>query len=381
MKLGTDLKPLTIDYPDIEEMPKNLLNTDKKSEFKATHNKKPFLEQFSTEKHPHRIKHLHFQFGNINGKWATKLFLKKSPYRIVYSDENDPFLDDLIEQQPPRTKFPPNTSPSPIARSFREMGAKWVADRLFSSLEYMSFDEPRLYKVNPDLLIIPKTEANKIIDLTTQTDNEENQDPNNNHNGRLKEIEFDNACFIEVKAYHRNTIVGEKEVLQAFNYAVLGGKTMLLTTGTLGDLDTFEILNKNAHKHEKTKEGYDPKVFKKFVKSVDKKFKERIKKIDLRKGQDQYDTRGIYYSVKSKLKKMYKYTKDWPNKIDYSILSNPLDILEFLKSEESLGLVEPDAFLELLKSRNMQKEARLFKNVRTKFIEEIILNPTELYPK
>ena len=50
----------------------------------------------------------------------------------------------------------------------------------------------------------------------------------------------------------------EKEILQAYNYAIKGGKALLITTGTIGSLETLEIINKSsAIKSRTSEEEYD----------------------------------------------------------------------------------------------------------------------------
>ncbi len=382
MKLGINIEPLSIKYPPIDDLPKDLLEKGEEGKFRATHKIKPFLEQYQSEKHPHKISHIHFQFGNIGGKWVTKMFHKKKPVRIVYSNANDPLLEEMKKEMPSIVNFPPATSSTPIARTFREMGLKWIAEQFFASINYLAFDEPILYTVNPDLLVIPHEEANTILKHCNS-----DPDPKNTKNGQnqnhhdICDIELDNPCFVEIKAYPEITEIGEKEVLQSFNYSVLGGRTLLLTTGSIGDLNTIKILNEDPKLNDQEEEGYDQKIYKKFVKEVGNKYRKKIHEIDLHQGQDSYDTRGIYISAKSKLKKMYKYTKNWPNTISFKILTSPESILTFIKNGEGLGIIEPQAFSDLLLEKKLSKAAHLFENIRKRSIEEIILNPTLLYPK
>ncbi|WP_371803688.1 hypothetical protein [Candidatus Lokiarchaeum ossiferum] len=373
MKLSPNLTPLNIVYPTTKQIPKNLLNTPIAEQFVPESKLIPFREQFTNESHPHTIKHMHYQFGSINKRRAVKFYYKKKPYRLVYSSAKDAFAEKLMNATPPRTKFPPTTVSSPIARSLREFALKWIVEEFFSKIGYMSFDEPILDGVNPDCFIIPSNQANKVLDL--------NHNPVVDERG-LTDVELKDAIFVEIKAYHQSSLIGEKEVLQSFNYAVKGRKAMLITTGTYGKYDSFNILNnsKNIQNHQ-LGEDYDPEVYEDFVQAVKNKSRKLIKKIDMGQGQDSFDTRGIYISAGSKLKKTYKYTSCWPNKITYVKLETPEAIKAFLSSDDKLGLVEPDAFWELLNSQKQTKLADLFKRIQQLYLEEIIINPTLLYPK
>ena len=373
MKLSPNLTPLNIVYPSKKRIPQNLLNSPIAEQFKPESKLIPFREQFTNETHPHTIKHMHYQFGSIGKRRAVKFYYKKAPFRLVYSNVKDIFAEKLMTATPPRTNFPPTTVSSPIARSLREFALKWIVEEFFSKIGYMSFDEPILDGVNPDCFIIPSNQANKVLDL--------NDHPVLDEKG-LIDVELKDAIFVEIKAYHQSSLIGEKEVLQSFNYAVKGGKAMLITTGTIGEYDSFDILN-NAEtiKNHQLGDEYDPEVYEDFVRAVKNKSRNLIKTIDMSHGQDSFDTRGIYISAGSKLKKTYKYTSSWPNQISYVKLRTPEAIQSFLSSDEKLGLVDPLAFWQLLKSQEQTKLAALFKRIQETYLEEIIMNPTLLYPR
>ena len=129
-------------------------------------------------------------------------------------------------------------------------------------------------------------------------------------------------------------------------------------------------------------QGYDPDVYAAFSKEVKRKNRALIKQIDMAASQDSFDTRGIYISASTKIKKAYKYTKTWPRKVEYSILSSPDQIMEFISSSDhqGLGLVQPEAFIALLRQFNLKVAAKLFENVRDRYLEEILMDPTLLYP-
>lgn len=371
MMISTNLRPLSIHYPNVKQIPRNLLGTALEEEFTPTSKKIPFREQYANEDKPHIIRHIHYQYGKIKRKEAVKYFYKNSPRRLVYSGKKDVFLAKLMKNSPPKVKFPPNTASSPIARSLREMGLKWIVEELFTHLDYITFDEPRLEEVNPDCLLLPINEANKVINFSGK---KSKIFPNQ------AEIQSDRALFVEIKAYHESTKVGEKEVLQTFNYSNKGGKALLITTGNLDSLETLDFLNQNSMIGTAEQETYSDAVFNDFTEQVKKKNRQYAKQIDMSVSQDSFDTRGIYLSAHKKLQKMYRYTKEWPEKIQYKILSTPEDILNFLKTEDKLGLVEPKALHELLIGQKLPHAADLLNRIRSSYLEEIIIDPTILYP-
>ncbi|MCF2141185.1 MAG: hypothetical protein K9W44_14090 [Candidatus Lokiarchaeota archaeon] len=373
MLISTDLHPLKIDYPLSKNLPKNLIDTPYKEDFRASSKKIPFREQYANETRPHIIKHIHYQYGKIKQRNAILYFYNKKPIRLIYTKSKDPFVTKLMKNFPPKVKFPPNTASSPIARSLREIALKWIVEQFFNTLEYLTFDEPRLEEVNPDCLLLPMKEASKILYVSNKK--------NSSKHPNLAEIESERALFVEIKAYHQSTKVGEKEVLQTYNYSNKGGKALLITTGELDTLESLDFLNRNSIKNSGVSETYSKEVFTDFATQIKKKNKSYIKDIDMSTSQDSYDTRGIYISAHKKIKKMFRYTKSWPGKINYKILTSPLEILEFLTADCKLGLVEPQAFHKLLEQRNLQNAADLFNQIRSRYLEEIIIDPTVLYPR
>lgn len=372
MMISTDLNQLKIEYPAEKDLPKNLLYFPQKTQFSPTSKKIPFREQYANESRPHVIKHIHYQYGKIKRRRATMYYYKQKPLRLVYSSQTDEFAAKLMREAPPRVKFPPNTVSSPIARSLRETALKWIVERFFESLHYLTFDEPILEEVNPDCLVLPANEANKILQISgRETDHPKN----------LAKINFDKALFVEIKAYHQSTKVGEKEVLQTYNYANKGGKALLITTGEIDNLDTFNYLNENSNNPSDDDGRYSEDVFGEFCNQIKAKNRKYIQDLDMSQSQDSFDTRGIYYSSHKKIQRIYRYTKNWPEKIHYQLLNSPVTILEFLASEDTLGIVEPEAFKQLLISRDMEIEANLFSQIQKRYLEEITIDPTFLYPK
>ncbi len=373
MKLIPNLIPFNLNYPTKKNIPQNLLNSEISSQFIPTTKLIPFKEQYNNEIKPHIIRHIHYQFGVIGKRKVIQFFFRKTPYRMVYNNASDKNASNLMEAFPPNVSMPNLSVSSSIARILRENALKWIVEAFFSELNYISFDEPILDGVNPDCFIIPSIQANKILDFNEKYKNNPNE---------LVEIELKDAIFVEIKAYHKSCLVGEKELLQAFNYAQKGGKALLITTGTIGTFETVESINKSLINTARTEEGvYDLELFQKFMGKIKSKYRGLIKKIDMREGQDSFDTRGIYISESSKLKKMYKYTKGWPDKIEFKELKTPNDIMEFLSSNVKLGIVHPDAFESLLKNKGLTKVAALLTRISDLYLEEIILNPTLLYPR
>jgi len=393
MNISAQIKPFCIEYPNIINIPKNLINSPVAKQFKATSKLIPFREQYTNEEHPHKIKNIHYQFGKINNRRAIRFFYKKKPVKLVYSNVIDPFAKKLMDEFPPRVHFPVTTVSSPIARNLRELALKWIVDQFFAEKGYITFDEPILDTVNPDCLEIPASLGHKILNMSKKSEKSEKPekpekpekskkfDKSPNPGRIMAEIELKNAFFVEIKAYHQSTVVGEKEVLQTFNYAQKGGKAILITTGTLGDLNPLEIFrNQVKNKTHDFSTGYDPEVYNSFVQAVKKNNKKMIKNLNFKIGQDAYDTKGIYISGYNKLEKMHRYSSDWPSTIEYKKLSTPESNLKFLHSDEKLGLIEPEAFHKILLSHKLIKAAELFTRIREKLIEEIILDPSSLYP-
>ena len=217
MKLSSKLTQLSIDYPALENIPKNLLNTPAGNKFNPQSGKRiPFREQYANEAYPHKIRHCEYQFGKIGKRRAIKFYHRKDPIKLVYSDQSDPLAQKLLAQSPPRTNFPATTVTSPIARSLREFALKWITDQFFSKLNYLTFDEPIVDGVNPDCLVVLASKAHQILHLNdTLSKNVGTPEENSENMG----VEITDAMFVEIKAYHGSTLVGEKEVLQSFNYA------------------------------------------------------------------------------------------------------------------------------------------------------------------
>ncbi|MHA1777418.1 MAG: hypothetical protein DRO88_13425 [Promethearchaeia archaeon] len=371
MMISTNLQPLCIKYPMKNQIPRNLIGTPLEKEFKTTSKRIPFREQYANETRPHIIRHIHYQYGQIKRKRAVMYYYNQVRKRLIYANDNDKFLTNLMKNFPPKMKFPPNTASSPIARSLREMALKWIVEEFFTTLNYLTFDEPRLEQVNPDCLLLPVNEANKILHVSGK---KSEKFPNQT------EIESERALFVEIKAYHGSTKVGEKEVLQTFNYSNKGGKALLITTGALDSLESLEFLNNNSLSGTSEEKTYDDEVFADFTKQVKQKNRKYAKQIDMSISQDSFDTRGIYLSAHKKLQKMYRYTKEWPEEIKYHVLNAPSAIMDFLESNEKLGLVEPDAFHLLLQEKNLPHAADLFDRIRSSYLEEIIIDPPRLYP-
>nr|WP_147663011.1 hypothetical protein [Candidatus Prometheoarchaeum syntrophicum]QEE16130.1 hypothetical protein DSAG12_01959 [Candidatus Prometheoarchaeum syntrophicum] len=382
MNISALIKPLNIVYPNPNKIPKNLLNTPVAADFKATSKLIPFREQYLNEKHPHTIKNIHYQYGKIKKRRAILFFYKKTPVKMVFSNNIDPYAKQLMEDFPPRVQFPPTTVSSPIARSLREFALKWIVDQFFSEKDYITFDEPILDTVNPDCLEVPATLGHKILQMSKDIDiSKDTNNPSKIFTNSMMEIDLKDSFFVEIKAYHQTSIVGEKEVLQTYNYAIRGGKALLITTGTLSDLKALELLNdQDQHKDHDFSTGYVPEIYKNFVQTVKRNNRKLIKSINFKQGQDSYDTMGIYISASNKLEKMHKYTINWPAKIEYTKLATPDSILKFLHSDDKLGLIEPKAFHKLLLSYKLNKAAKLFTHIQKSLLEEIIINPALLYP-
>ncbi len=382
MNISALIKPLNIEFPNPNKIPKNLLQTPIASEFKSTSKIIPFREQYANEEHPHKIKNIHYQYGKIKKRRAVKFFYNKKPVKMVYYNDVDLFATALMKDFPPRVQFPPTTVNSPIARSLREIALKWIVDQFFSENGYITFDEPILDTVNPDCLVIPATSGHKILQLSKNGNSlKESNDKSSKILNSMREIDLKDALFVEIKAYHKSSIVGEKEFLQTFNYAMKGGKALLITTGTLSDLKTLEILkDQDKNKEHDFSTGYVPEIYNDFVQTVKKNNRKLIKKLNFKQGQDAYDTMGIYISASNKLKKMQKYSIHWPPKIEYTKLTTPDLILKFMHSDEKLGLIEPEAFHKLLKLKKLNKAAELFTRIQKSLLEEIIITPSLLYP-
>jgi hypothetical protein len=166
-----------------------------------------------------------------------------------------------------------------------------------------------------------------------------------------------------LKAYNQITNLAEKEIMQAFNYAMYGGKALLITTGTLKLSDIIpyhgsyeDLLNVLAVKYDNL-----------------------AKEVDLSLGQDAFDSRGIYRSANEKLKKIQRHVNNW-TPIDYELIKDPIGLKNFPQSKFRLGVVEPSAFEAALVQQQLGSEASLFDQIRSAYLEEIIVNPTILYP-
>lgn len=388
MKINPNIELLSVIFPeDNSEVPENLLHTPLAKDFKKSSGFIPLLEQYAKEEKPHRFRHINIQYGNINGRRAVKIFLDREPMKLVYSHEKDPYIEEFFKDFPPKVIPPSGCVPSSLARTFREIALKWVAERFFDNLtpSFLSFDEPIIHGVNPDLLCMPTTKAHEILTMAHKHGNsEKNLNPHQN----LVEMKLDDALFVEIKAFHGDTTITEKEILQSFNYANFGGKALLLTTGHFGEYDdTFSILNEASEKHKETKEGYDEESYEAFKSAVKKKYGVLQKNLDMRRGQDSWDNKGIYLSAHKKIKTLYKYTQHWHHKVEYKWLETPEQILDFInKSKDeidldvNLGLIRPDAFVELCDQLNLPCVGELFQNIRNLTIEEIMIEPYLLYP-
>ena len=97
MNISALIKPLNIEFPNTNKIPKNLLDTPIALEFKSTSKIIPFKEQYANEERPHIIKNIHYQFGKIKKRRAVKFFYKKKPVKMVYSNNIDPFAINLMK--------------------------------------------------------------------------------------------------------------------------------------------------------------------------------------------------------------------------------------------------------------------------------------------
>lgn len=356
MILGPNFKPLCIEYPSVDQIPSNLIQTPQSIAFKTSHRKCPFKEQFQNEDTPHIIKSIYYQYGTIEGRRAARYFYRNNPVRLVFSDAKDSFLGKLsnVNGNRPSVRFPPLTATSNVARNLREIGLKWVIARLFQTLNYISFDEPQLEEMTPDLLLVSQEDAKDLEYCTEKRISIQDS----------KSYSFEHALFIEIKAYHQSALCSEKELLQAYTYALKGEKALLITSGTLDEMNLLENMDS----------------FEVFSEQAIKKYRKLAKETNLGLGQDSWDTRGIYLSAVSKIKKYAKFWDDY-KKQPFIRIKKPLEILRFLTSPNKIGIVEPAALKELLIQRQLVKEANLFENLERLFLEEIMINPPLLYPQ
>jgi hypothetical protein len=353
MEFRSPLQQLSIKYPQSDDIPVNLIDQPIHTSFQSNSKFSPLREQFANEAAPHNIRGIQYRYGYIKKRRVVEYILNKKPVRMVYTDDRDRFLEDQMRGYPLRVKIPPLVAPTPIARRFREFALKWVVQRFFDALGYIAFDEPQILLgenefVNPDLVLLPKTKLNAIGDGIND----------------IKVISPDmDAIFVELKAFHESTIVGEKELLQCFNYSVHGEKALLITTGTLDLLNIFPF--------EKSLDDLIP--------LVTEKYHHLAKAVDMSLGQDAFDTRGIYRSAAEKVQKMKRYTKKW-GAIRFDQLSNYDEIAHFLHSDVAFAICDAQQFKDILLKHNFAIEGSLFDAVQSYLLEDIIINPTLLYP-
>jgi hypothetical protein len=215
------------------------------------------------------------------------------------------------------------------------------------------FDEPQIVInenqiLNPDVILIPKS-----LIPEDQLNNITHFDPSI----------MKSSIFIELKAFHESTYVTEKELLQAYNYAKKGEKSILITTGTIDLLDIFPFKGNFKELLEKTQEKYQILA----------------KSVDLSLGQDSFDTRGIYRSAHGKIAKMEQYYASW-GEIKFQTLQNLQDIQNFQNSTAEFAILSPEIFKEILHAQKMDHLMGLFDSIQATTLEEIMINPTLLYP-
>ena len=174
MKLATNLTPLSINYPKIDDIPVNLLETIGAKYFRANSKIIPFREQYNSEPRPHLIKHIHYCYGTVNKRKAIMFYYDKEPIRLVYANVKDSFIAKLNGLNTSKVFFPPGSITTPVARALREFALKWIAEQFLVSIGYFAFDEPILDGVNPDILALPNSDESKILNFSNNhTDNNE----------------------------------------------------------------------------------------------------------------------------------------------------------------------------------------------------------------
>lgn len=175
--------------------------------------------------------------------------------------------------------------------------------------------------------------------------------------------------YVELKAYHANTICGEPELFQALTYSELaakeaqknGGpspppKTMLITSGAMVSHQDAAFFEKKPKRAAKRRYG----------RAINKRGKP--------KGLDDRDAVGIYKGSFFKLKK-----KDWSHVSDHHLYwlykAEEFKDIVFDPSRTDLLVVPPATLDDVLAREGLEKERAAFDRLRTSPLELVMVDP------
>ena len=274
-----------------------------------------------------------YQFARMDGKKAMKYFIDKK------------YIDTKLEEDKNNkdyfTFYPYGGQELPAAQFQREECLMNVCSNLFKKLGFTVQIEPNLDVLTPDMLV-QKDDLN---------------------------------LYIELKAYTRDTIVGDPEITQTMKYFEMAQrlyqleikkmerspniKAILVTTGKLINFNQSVFSKTNAEM-----EAHVENFYNKFITP-----RRQAKTLD------QLSSRSIYVQAVKKLIRNIKigltpmntkfmYKKDISKVKDILFEPNEFEVIAF----------NADIFGQFLKKEGLNKEFKKFELIRDSSLEELIIN-------
>ncbi|MHA1728958.1 MAG: hypothetical protein ACTSWY_09525 [Promethearchaeota archaeon] len=304
-----------------------------------------------------------YQKGYINNKIALRLINKKTEkvFKTLVSSNKSSWgknpekkdtekeIWDIIEKLGGQSREK--------AQIQREERLTWIVSNYFKKLGYEIEEQPKLKENTPDLLITKKDENGKEI----------------------------HSCYIELKAYFGETIVGEAEVAQILKYYAIVKNTpelssqknhtkfMLITSGKLISLQNNAFFNGNLQKMDTEN---------KKIKFIRKKYKIHLKKLGWPNNMEGQDTRNIYRFAHKKIKKysLGLQLNQSPKVIQPVNQENSGRLEKLIENNEyDLILVPAETFSNRLYLSGLKTEQKIFNQIRKLWLERLIFNKRILY--
>lgn len=274
-----------------------------------------------------------YQFARVEGKEAMKYFIDNK-----YIDTK---LKEDTNNKDYFTFYPYGGQELPAAQFQREECLMTICTHLFEKLGFTIQIEPNLDVLTPDMLI-----QKDGLDL-----------------------------YIELKAYTRDTIVGDPEITQTMKYFEMAQrlhqlkikkmerspkiKAILVTTGKLINFNQSVFSKTNAEMEAHVQSFYD-----KFISP-----RRQAKTLD------ELSSRSIYVQAVKKLLRNIKIGLN-PMNTKFMYKANVSKVKEILFEPNEFEVIafNADIFHQFLIKEGMTKEAEKFDLIRDSSLEELIIN-------
>jgi hypothetical protein len=318
-----------------------------------------------------------YEKGFVNGKIALRFSKKGENFKVLVS-KNRKNWD--YKKTTSRSKGKPDKTRDEIrdiwnvisdfggqtpdqAQAQRENCLTYIVSNYFKKCGYNIEEQPRILENTPDLLI---TKEEKKDDVVSR-----------------------HSCYIELKAYFGNTIVGESEVAQILKYHALfqnpevrkstnpdlpldtvKPKFMLITTGNLIPYNKNSFFNGEFSKLENESEK---------TKLIKQKYKHHLKKLGWPNNMESNDTRNIYRFAHKKIKK-YSLALEMNYNNEILQLKKP-ELLHKLienKNHWEVILIPAEIFADILRLAGLKKELELFKRLGKIWLERLVFGKSLL---